>query len=129
MADGALKGRIAKLDYAAHTDGSAKVVATLTFPAAVLAVDGWHHVMARVWGGTATGTSPSACMIQGYAKVDGGAVASVSTGDTLGTPAYATAFDRAAGNTGVVVTVTAANGYHSGALIEAYGFELAITPA
>lgn len=133
MADGALKwgsGYVARaLQYAAHTDGSAKVVATLTFPAAILAVDGYYHVTARVWGGTATGANVSGVLMQGFVKIDGGVVGAVSAGDVLGTPVYATAFAISAGNTGVDVTVTAANGYHSAAYVEALGFELGITPA
>ena len=123
MADGDLIGRRSALAHVAHTDSASTVVCSLTLPSSV---DGYFHILARAWGGTATATNNEACIIHAVVRMDAG---SATLDDIVTTGSHAYVSTLTTSGAAVRVEITAANGHHSGALIEAYGFELAITPA
>jgi hypothetical protein len=120
MADGAIFGRLSGSGYAAHTDASATPVAAVTLPTTP---DGLYKIRAEVWGGETTGVNTISNEAQCTVKVDASTL-SISEVTTSGSSTYTVGFAISGGD--VQVTVTAISGYHTGAIITAHGFELAI---
>lgn len=126
MADGDLKwgsGYVARaIGQVAHTDGNATVVATIALPSA----DGVYQATARVVGSTATHANGVWSIAHAQAWVDGGAAycgtTTESRGDATG---YTVAFTVSGLN--LRISVTAANGHRSVALLEVFGVEMALT--
>lgn len=126
MADGAIIGRRAAIGQVAHTDGTATVVASLTLPTSH---DGIYHVIGRVVCSSNTGTGMCVGTLTGMVMVDGGA-AILQVEEPLqdvGATGYTLALTESGG--AIRVSVTAANGVRSVALIEAFGVEMALTLA
>ena len=126
MADGAIQGRLATIGQVAHTDGTATTVVGVTLPSGV---DGCYFVLARVAALHANTTNPIVAVLTATVKVDAG-IASLGIGEDLkdvGVTGYAVAF--AFSGSRVDVQVTAAAGVRSVALVEAFGVEMALSPA
>lgn len=120
MADGTKFGRVSGIGYAAHVDTSATPVASVTLPTTP---DGYYKIHAEVWGGETAGANTIANEAQCVVKVDASTL-SISEVTSTGSATYTIGF--AISGAEVRVTVAAISGYHSGAVITAHGFELAI---
>lgn len=126
MADGdLLKQYGMKRGSAAHTDGTATVVASVTLPS----TEGYYTVRGFAAGGKAGLSSKYSLAVAGCVYVDGGAA---GVGESLPMVTSASGYTIAITVSGLAVrvSVTAENGVYSAGFIEVLsGVELAISPA
>lgn len=126
MADGAIFGKRRAWGSAAHSNGSATVIAQLSVPASP---DAYYHVTAEIVTGGSNSTQGVVGTVRGRVVVDGGAISVGLTNFDKqdGGSSYDATLDIDSGN--VRVLVTAAANRRSGAELVMWGFEQAITLA